>query len=446
MMTRSTALWIVLALLTAVLAGCIGDTGDGIEASDASPGTEASPNPWQAGLADDHPPPDVAEHRSRDERRSNLAEPGDPTFAGFDAAFKAFMESHDLPTGQVAVMHEGALRYTRGYGYADKGGTERANASTMFRIASITKPMPAAVVSMQVEQGMYNWSDPVFCVPPDPAPDCLLPIEPHPDFPVEDEDLGDVTVRHLIDHTGGWGRSMDHVFFGNSTIEIAEKMGIQTPPPAWRLAQYLMGQPIEDKPGERYWYCNACYMLAGLIAEAETGASMQTLYDAYLFEPLEIEDDIEISRTLPDERNPREPFYACEYGKTPSVFDPNETVCWPDGGFSVETARSVGGVVATASAVAAVYELYAHHGFTRVEAGPVSVEGHTGGIPGTATMTGVIEDGDTATGKTQYVALFNKQGGDEIYFPASHSYRFEQPLLALTAAWGASENLQDVAG
>lgn len=445
-------LLLAAALVTVSFTGCISADQTPEEASTASANEdETDQNPWQAGLADDYPTPDVATHRSREERRANLAEPGDPRFAQFDAAFKSFMESHDIPTGQVAVMHEDELRYTRGYGYADKEGTQPANASTMFRVASITKPMTAAVVSMQVEQGLYNFTDPVFCVPPDPAPNCLLPIEPHPEFPVQDEDLGEITVRHLLDHTAGWGRSLDHLGMGEGLIQVAESMGVPTPPSAWRLAQYLMGQPIEDEPGERFEYCNPCYLLAGLVAEAQTGASLGALYDAYLFEPLEIEDDIEIGRTLPEERNPREPFYVCEYGKTKSVFDPNETVCWADGGFSLKTSRAEGGVVGTASAVAAVFEVYAHHGFTYTDEGglrsypvpgPVEWRGHQGGLPGTATMTGVIEDEENATGETQYVALFNKQGGDEPYYPASHSYRFEKPLVALSAGWGAAENAQ----
>lgn len=455
------AVLLVLVLLAAGLTGCVGgdDVGPASRAGDRASGDVA--NPWQAGLADELPTPSVAEQRSREERRDDLAEPGDPTFVEFDAAFRAFMEAHDIPTGQVAVMHEGQLRYTRGYGHVDEQANQPADAETIFRIASITKPMTAAVVGMQVEQGLYNWSDPVFCVPPDPVPECLLPIEPHPAFPVEDDRLGDVTVRHLLGHTGGWGRTMDPIFVApadiydgdvDDTISIAEQMDIEPPPPTWRLAQYVMGQSIAEEPGEVSWYCNVCYVLAGLVSEAATGASLEALYDAYIFEPLEVEGDIELGRTLPEQRPARETFYPCEPFYDPddkrarSVFAPGERTCWPDGGWSMRTLGAAGGLVATASAVAAIYDVYTEHVPTKVGLGPFAWEGHLGGLPATATMTGVLEDEDTVTGKVQYVALFNEVGIEEPYYPYANTYRFEQPLLALSAGWGASENAPPAAG
>ncbi len=490
---REIVLTLGCILLVGAVAGCLGDGGEPLEETQATPDTtndSSQPvqaadgnatdttdpdssvnqtstsatanttdrNPWQAGLDDDYPTPDVAENRSAEERRADVAEPGDPRFAQFDATMQVWMAKHDIPTGQLAIMEDGQLAYESGYGYTDRDETQPANASTMFRLASVTKPMTAALVTMQVEQGLYNWTDPVFCVGEDPAPNCRLPIDPHPANPIEDDRLADVTVGHLVNHTGGWGDEASWIQFGEGAIQVADELDVDSPPSPWRTGQYLMGEELVHEPGAGYAYCNVCYMLAGLVAEAATGAELGALYEAYLFEPLEIADDIEPGRALPEDRNPREPFYACE-GTGPNVFEPNETVCWPDGGWSMKTELGNGGLVATASAVAAVYEAYTEHvpvhHMPAEDAGGVTHRGHTGGFPGTATGSGIVVDGDA---KTQFVVLFNAREPGEHCGPVPQDedvwhqiprYGFEAgcgkddlywTLFPFTAAWGTSQN------
>lgn len=452
----------VAALLLLVpLGGCVGSFQD---SADTAPGADQATdlNPWQAGLDDDYPTPDVAKNRSRDERRSNVAEPGSEEFAAFDAKIRAWMETHNVSTGQLALMKDGKLRYARGYGYTDPDATEPANASTMFRIASVTKPITAALVALQVEQGLYNWSDPVFCLGDDSAPNCRLPIEPHPNHPVQDERIADIQVRHLLAHECGYGPRHDDLLFSPGALEVAEELGIQPPPSAWRSAQYVMGRELMHAPGQTSEYSNVCYMLAGLVAEAATGTELGALYDAYLFDPLEIADDIEPGRTLVSQRNPREPFYPCEYGKVESVFDPNETVCRPNGSWSMRTQLAYGGLVATAEAVATVYEAHPDHvprwfrlvledAGQRLEVGcsPAwTCRSHTGGMPGTATSAGIVE-GDGWQGR--FVFLFNSRipwegcdspaGGPFGLVPLYNCsiYDLQNSMFYHTAAWARAE-------
>lgn len=455
---RASLLAALALVLVAGAAGCIGGDADVDPASTAEPAeAEDDPNPWQAGLADHYPTPDVAKERSADERRANLAEPGHPEFAAFDARMESWMAEHDVPAGQLAVMRNGELRYERGYGHVDRPETQPTNASTMFRIASVTKPMTAALVSMQVEQGLYNWTDPVFCLGEDPAPNCRLPIEPHPSNPVEDERLEDITVRHLVEHQGGWGEAGNWVQFGSGAIEVARELGVESPPRAWQTAQFLMGETLEHEPGGGDDpYCNVCYMLAGLVAEAATGAELEALYDAYLFRPLEVQGEIERGYALPEDRNPREPFYACE-GEMPNVFRPNETVCAPDGGWSMEAELGNGGLVATASAVAAVYELHAHHGGTYEPAGtPYAWDWHGGGFPGTSTVAMTLAEGQDLAGKVQVVFLFN--AGDlgehcedvpSLPFagqPECERYHLIRSMSDLATTWGAGHEAVPAGG
>ncbi len=441
---------LAVVMLSAGLAGCIG--GDDAPAEPASTTNTTDLNPWQRGLEEDYPTPDVAEHRNASERRADVAEPGDPEFAAFDAEMEAWMAEHEVPAGQLAIMKDGELRYTNAYGYTDKDETEPATTETMFRIASVTKPMTAAVVAMQVEQGMYNWTDPVFCVPPAPDPACLLPIEPHGANPVEDDRLEDIKVQHLIGHTAGWAGETDWMLFSPGPIEVAEEMGIQTPPSAWRTVQYLMGESLARDPGAQYEYSNLGYTVAGLVAEAATGAQLEALYDAYLFGPLEVEGDIEAGESLPEDRNPREPFYACDLDSgtrtTPNVYNPDETVCWPDGGQAMGTTIANGGLVSTAAAVAAVYEAYGDqaHGPFPSDESPYAWHFMGGGAPGTAAFAADLAEGASLSGNLQFVFVFNSREGGPHCLGAQLPHCTSDPGLVLTmetmvTSWGAADNV-----
>lgn len=399
------------------------DRADAQNASrDPAPTANEDANPWQVGLASFLETPDVALEASREDRRADVVHPGSPRFAAFDNTMEAFMEAYDVPAASVAVLHDGELRYERGYGHLDEAGTRETDARTMFRIASITKPMTAAVTTLMVEEGRLAWDDPVFCVPPDPEPDCLLPIEPHPDRPVVDERIGSIELRHLLEHQAGWSVDgpCNQPLWSSGAVEAARTLDVSTPPPAWRLGQWIMGAELARDPGDAEAYCNMGYVLLGLVAEATAGATLEAVYDAYLFRPLEISGEIQPGHTPPGERSEREPFYVCDEGRTQSVFDPDEQVCWADGGFHLQGILGAGGLISTASAVGAVFDRYTHDGQPRPEGG-LWTSGFWGSLPGAASM--VNTEVTPAHGEVQIVVVFNTRIGAtpfDVYTPNLH--------------------------
>lgn len=441
---------LVLLLLTPAFTGCL--TPDDPVTPTSTPSPSDDPNPWQRGLASTYPTPDHVENRSAEERRANLAPPGDPEFAAFDHLVKRWMDVHDIPTATLAIMKDGQLRYENGYGHVDRDATQPANASTMMRIASISKPMTGRVIALLVEEGRIAWDDPVFCVPPGPKADCILPLDPHPDRPVVDDRIAEVTVGHLRNHTAGFATDgpCNDAIWSSGAVEAAGTLGVPSPAPAWRLAQWLMGAELAHDPGETYEYCNAGYITLGVVAEAVTGATFEAVMEAYLFRPLEVTGGIELGGTLPDDRDPREPFYVCDEGTTQSVFDPNETVCWPDGGFSVELFSGAGGVVSTAEAVVAVMETVPleFSGVTNLT-GYLGSYSYSGSMPGTRASWGTIQGMDT--GAAQFAFIFNTrtpwEGCDSplgylLYatdVPGCNVADLREALFELVRTWSAAD-------
>lgn len=356
-----------------------------------------------------------------------MAAPGDPRFAQFDEAMTAFMQNQDVAAGQIAVMYDGHLLYTSGYGHTKEDGSGPTTAQAMFRLASVTKPMTHALIGLQVEQGLYNWTDPVFCLPPTPAPNCRIPLDPDPKFPVVDPRIAHITVEDLALHKGGWGRSTDYLYRAEGTKKIHEALGTTGAPTRWQGAQYLMGIPLPTEPGTDVEYCNVCYMLLTLVAEAATGADIGALFDAYLFRPLQVSGDIELGKAFPRDRNQREPFYQSSPG--PSAYDPDKTVPLADGGWNIEILAGTGGLIATSAAVAAVYEAYPDYipPDAMVSPNPYQqthdLRAHSGLLDGTLTYSAWALDKSGRAGPVQVVYLFNNGA------PSQSCGDYDAPLL-----------------
>src|SRR5262245_12602343 len=90
------------------------------------------------------------------------------------------------PGMSVAVVVDGRLAWSRGFGVADVENDVEARPDTVYRIASISKPICATAVMQLVEKGKLSLDDPV--------------TKHVPDFP--DHGLG-ITLRHLLTHTSG---------------------------------------------------------------------------------------------------------------------------------------------------------------------------------------------------------------------------------------------------
>jgi len=271
-----------------------------------------------------------------------------PELQAFDDAIVDYMVANGVHAGTLVISKDGEILLEHGYGWFDQERTIPMNPGVMMRVASVSKPITLAAVRQLQKSGEIKVANKVFCLD-DQTEDCILEIEPLEGQEV-DPLLKDILVIHLMDHKGGWDRDVSFEALDQS-ITIANALGIESPPSKYDIAQYMLGIPLDFKPGNQYAYSNFGYLLLGLIIEEATGMSYGDYIRQKLFAPLGILD-IELGVTLPEERtNPREmSFYHCP-GLIENVFKPGTLVCWPDGGWSIEAKESEGGWVATGRAI-----------------------------------------------------------------------------------------------
>src|SRR5439155_23697431 len=94
-----------------------------------------------------------------------------------------------------------------------------------------------------------------------------------------DQRMKNITVRHLLQHTGGWDRdkSFDPMF---RCRQIADALGTACPPGPREIIHYMLGQPLDFDPGMSWAYSNFGYCVLGRIIEKITGRS----YEKYVQE------------------------------------------------------------------------------------------------------------------------------------------------------------------
>jgi len=113
------------------------------------------------------------------------------TLAGFDAYVAKAVQDWRTPGLAIAVVKDGQVVFTKGYGVRELGKPQPADTHTLFAIGSTTKAMTAALVGMLVDEKKLGWDDPV--------------VKHLPWFQVKDPYLTrEITVRDLLTHRAGF--------------------------------------------------------------------------------------------------------------------------------------------------------------------------------------------------------------------------------------------------
>lgn len=205
----------------------------------------------------------------------------DPALMSFDETVIGFMKRYDVPGGSLAIVQNGKLIYARGYGYADQETKTLVQPTSLFRLASVSKPITGVAVMTLVEKKKLDLDAKVLE---------LLKLEPFVSKgQEEDPRIRQITVRNLLQHAGGWKRdkSGDIMF---KHFEIAREMGIPSPPDHNSLIRWGLGRKLDFDPGKEHAYSNFGYCILGRIIEKVTGMSYEDYVRLNVLAPMGITD------------------------------------------------------------------------------------------------------------------------------------------------------------
>ena len=260
--------------------------------------------------------------------------------ASYGPIVEGLMAKWSIPGGAVAVVRGGRLAYARGFGFADRERRLPATPATLFRIASLSKPVTAAAVLKLVEEGRLGLDDRPFRILDDLKPAAGAFLDPR---------IYDITVSDLLRHSGGFDRaaSGDPMF---KPLEIAWAMGVAPPAGPATIVRYVFTQPLDFPPGTRYAYSNFGYSVLGRVIERVTGRRYRDFVRDEVLARMGI-TDMRVGLTAAKFRGAGEARYYDfpEGWLTSSVFPfVREPVPVPDGGFYLEAMDAHGGWLASA--------------------------------------------------------------------------------------------------
>lgn len=181
--------------------------------------------------------------------------------ASIDTDVAAVVQHEHLPALAMAVVEQGRVVYQHAEGARGDGG--RIDEDTLFKIASNSKAMTAALLARLVQQGKLHWDDPVQRY--------------LPDFRIYETWVGgQMQVRDLLIHNSGLGLG-------------AGDLMLWPEPNAFTRADIIAGlahlKPVSSFRS-RYAYDNLMYVVAGEVAAAAGGKPYDELMREQVFQPL----------------------------------------------------------------------------------------------------------------------------------------------------------------
>jgi CubicO group peptidase (beta-lactamase class C family) len=192
--------------------------------------------------------------------------------------------------GAVGLVARGGDVEVVAVGSVDAGRTAAMTRDSIFRIASITKPVTAAAVLMLVDEGRIGLDDPVAEWLPELAKPMVVRT---PTSPVDDVVPADrpVTVEDLLSFRAGWGLPSDFALPAARALFAIQDHG--RPVGDWPDPDTWLGQlaqvPMLHQPGEA-WLYGTSSALQGILVARVSGRTLPDFLAERIFEPLGMRD------------------------------------------------------------------------------------------------------------------------------------------------------------
>lgn len=225
------------------------------------------------------------------------------------AAMATRVERNELP-GLVTLVAQGDRVNVDAIGVTAFGGSEPMRRETPFRVASMTKPILAAAAMMLVEDGALALDDAVDQWLPELANRRVLK---NIDGPLDDTVAAHrpITLFDLLTNRMGFGMIVEPSFDPPfPVVKAAEALELaltrpdpRTPHTPDEWIKRFGTLPLLAQPGER-WHYNVASLVLGVLLARVAGQSLDELFRARIFEPLEMHETgfwlpLEITRRLP---------------------------------------------------------------------------------------------------------------------------------------------------
>ena len=217
---------------------------------------------------------------------------------GFDRVVERFMQRWEITGASIAVMKNGRLLYSKGYGWADKERNVRTDVKHIFRIASLSKLITATGIMKLQEDGLLSLEDRVF------GEQGILCDSAFRE--IRDRRIEKITVEHLLRHQGGYSiRAGDPLF---CSVSVARQLGIRPPVSFDDMVRYAAQTRLRYEPGSSNVYSNLGYVVLTKVIEKVSGMPYEKFIQDSILSPIGCHD-MHIGHSFYEMRFPNEVRY-----------------------------------------------------------------------------------------------------------------------------------------
>ena len=262
------------------------------------------------------------------------------------------VKNNELPGAVVLIARNGKLVMFDSFGFRDKEAKVAMTNDTIFRIASMTKPIVSVATIMLMEEGKLTLADPVSRFIPAFADTKVAVEKKNGDGTVEyvqEPQTRPMTVQDLLRHTSGltYG-AVGANKFKQSYLDMNVNDRSQTNA---EMAEKLAKLSLVYQPGTTWEYSMSTDVL-GRVVEVASGMPLDKFIEERITKPLKMGDTgFEVGA----DKKPRgaKPMKEGPKNEVPSIPDVAEKFTWRSGG---------GGMVSTAADYARFLQMFANGG------------------------------------------------------------------------------------
>ncbi len=183
--------------------------------------------------------------------------------AEVDQLFADFAAKNHSPGIIYGIVSNGQLVHLNYSGMANQEKGRKVSATSVFRIASMSKSFAGVAILQLRDQGKLQLDEPAHL---------YIPELTHTQYP--SNDAGPITIRQLLTHAAGFPEDNP---WGDRQLDISEEA---------MHAMFKQGISYSTAPGTGYEYSNMGFAMLGAIIRKVSGMSYQEYISRFIWKPL----------------------------------------------------------------------------------------------------------------------------------------------------------------
>ena len=206
------------------------------------------------------------------------------TLDAFEAEVLKEIQEQKMAGAAYLIYHQGKVERMKAFGEADKASHKPMKTNSLFRLASMTKPIATLALLLLQEDGLLNMNDRL---------DVYLPAFANPKVLVKQDTLLEVPIlqtetakspillQHLLTHRAGfasqWGGTLGGLFLATYPNVNAHDLT--------HFSDQLAKLPLSHEPGEG-WIYGPSINVASRVVEVVSGIPFQDFVQQRILDPL----------------------------------------------------------------------------------------------------------------------------------------------------------------